>query len=262
MKSKKTSRGHTAIPAKAFVLVLMPFGKRFNDLYTRIKDAIKDAGADSERIDEQKFTEPIMQRVYDQIARADIVVAEVSQPNRNVFYEVGYSHALGKPTILLKREATDIPFDLKDYPHVIYGHSISDLKTQLRERVEELIQNPRQPFSSVYFRRFLQDRLRDISPPNLLFLVVADHFTFPSTHGHQVARLKPNWSHKDVEWDRRSKHMEKLGLLDRNTSNEVMHTHLGTAVVFLALQAPEFVEVTRAMKSNQAMVRKWRVLDA
>jgi len=203
-----------------------------------------------------------MQRVYDQIARADIVVAELSEPNRNVFYEVGYSHALGKTTILLKREAADIPFDLKDYPHVIYGDSIPDLKTQLRERVEGLIQNPKQPFPSAYFARFFQDRLRDISPPNLLFLVVADYFTFPSTHGRRVSSLKPNWSHDEVEWDSRSKHMEKLGLLDRNTSSEVMRTNLGTAIAFLALQAPEFVEVTGIIRSNQAMVRKWGILDA
>ena len=248
---------------KAFVLVLMPFGERFSDLYTRgIKAAIEAAGADCERVDEQIFAEPIMQRLYDQIARADIVVAEVSEPNLNVFYEVGYSHALGKTTILLKGEAADIPFDLKDYPHVIYGHSISDLKTQLRERIEGLIQNPTQPFASKYFTRFFQDRLRDISPPNLLFLVVADYFTFPSTHGRQVATLKPNWSHNEVEWDNRSRQMEKLGLLDRNTSNEVMRTALGTAIVFLALQAPEFVEVTGTMKSNQAMGREWGILDA
>ena len=56
--------------------------------------------------------------------------------------------------------------------------------------------------------------------------------------------------------------MEKLGLLDRNTSNEVMRTDLGTAIVFLALQAPEFGEVAEAMKSNQAMGRKWGILDA
>jgi hypothetical protein len=67
--------------AKAFVLVLMPFGKRFSDLYTRgIKAAIEGAGADCERVDEQIFAEPIMQRLYDQIERADIVVAEVSEP--------------------------------------------------------------------------------------------------------------------------------------------------------------------------------------
>jgi hypothetical protein len=250
----------TSTGARAFVLALMPFGERFNDLYTLgIRAAVESAGAECERVDEQIFAEPIMQRVYEQIARADIVVAEVSEPNRNVFYEIGYAHALGKTTILLKREAADIPFDLKDYPHVIYGQSVSDLKTQLGARVERLLQNPRPPFSSAYFSRFFKDRLHDISPPSLLFLAVADHFTFSSTHGLEVERLEPRWSHDAIEWDRRCRDMEKLGLLDRNTSNEVRRTDLGTAIVFLALQAPEFGEVTGTMKSDEALVRKWGI---
>ena len=186
----------TSARAREFVLVLMPFDNRFDDVYTKgIKTAIEGDLADCERVDEQIFAEPIMQRLYEQIAKADIVVAEVSEPNPNVFYEVGYAHALGKTTILLKREAANIPFDLKDYPHVIYGNSVADLQRRLRETVEALIRKPTQPFASAYFTRFFRDSLRDISPPNLLFLVVADYFTFPLTHGTRVASLKPTWSH-------------------------------------------------------------------
>ena len=66
--------------SKAFVLVLMPFDERFNDLYKlSIKTAIEGAGADCERVDEQIFDEQIMQRVYEQIYKADIVVAEVQK---------------------------------------------------------------------------------------------------------------------------------------------------------------------------------------
>ena len=247
---------------KPSVFVIMPFGEHFNDLYTLgIKAAIEAVGADCERVDEQIFTESILQRVYHQIARADIVVAEVSEPNRNVFYEVGYSHALGKTTILVKREAVDIPFDLKDYPHVIYGESIPALKTQLRARVEGLMQSPGQPFASTYFNRFLRDRLRDISPPNMLFLVVADHFTNHSTHGYHVAILQPEWNRDDAEWDTRSRQMEKLGLLERNTSDEIMRTDLGTAIVFLALQTSEFAEVTDALRSDPAKATKWGLVN-
>jgi hypothetical protein len=56
--------------------------------------------------------------------------------NPNVFYETGYAHALGRPVILLTASAADIPFDLKHYPHVIYGNRIADLKEQLKRRVE------------------------------------------------------------------------------------------------------------------------------
>ena len=41
--------------------------------------------------------------------------------NPNVFYEVGYAHALNKRVILLTETAEDIPFDLKHTPHVVYA---------------------------------------------------------------------------------------------------------------------------------------------
>jgi hypothetical protein len=128
---------------KPFVFVLMPFSPEFADVYeVGIKAACRDAGAYCERVDEQIFTESILERVYNQIARADLVVADMTGRNPNVFYEVGYAHALNKRVILLTQEADDIPFDLKHYPHVIYGGSISTLKTEVEKRVRWSIENP------------------------------------------------------------------------------------------------------------------------
>jgi nucleoside 2-deoxyribosyltransferase len=91
---------------KAFVFVLMPFDQDFGDIYELgIKTACKEAGAYCERVDEQIFTDSILQRVYNQIAKADIVIADMTGKNPNVFYEVGYAHALGKTVILRKRPA-------------------------------------------------------------------------------------------------------------------------------------------------------------
>ena len=44
--------------------------------------------------------------------------------NANVFYEVGYAHALGKIVLLLTKNADDIPFDLKHHQHIVYGGSV------------------------------------------------------------------------------------------------------------------------------------------
>ncbi len=52
--------------------------------------------------------------------------------NPNVFYATGYAHAIGKRVILLTQEEADIPFDLKQYQHVIYGNSIVGLKDRLK----------------------------------------------------------------------------------------------------------------------------------
>ena len=55
---------------KTFVFVLMPFSDKFVDIYELgIKAACKDAGAYCERVDEQIFTDSILQRIFNQIAK-------------------------------------------------------------------------------------------------------------------------------------------------------------------------------------------------
>src|SRR5215212_3353410 len=110
---------------KPFIFVLMPFKPEFNDIYKfGIKGAAEDVGAYSERVDEQDFTEGILDRIYNQINKADVVIADMTGQNPNVFYEVGYAHALDKIVLLITQEADDIPFDLKHRQHIVYGGKI------------------------------------------------------------------------------------------------------------------------------------------
>ncbi|MFH1891096.1 MAG: nucleoside 2-deoxyribosyltransferase [Candidatus Zixiibacteriota bacterium] len=121
---------------KPFVFVLMPFSEEFDDIYKLgIRPACENAGAYAERVDEQIFIGSITQRVYNQISKADVIVAEMTGRNPNVFYEVGYAHALGKAVVLLAQDAKDIPFDLKDYPHIIYAGRIAGLVPEVEKRV-------------------------------------------------------------------------------------------------------------------------------
>jgi len=122
--------------SKPFALVLMAFSEEYKDIYeVGIKPACKDAGATCERVDEQIFSENILEHTYSQIKRADVVIAEMTGRNANVFYETGYAHGLGKQVILLTQDADDIPFDLKHYPHIVYKMSISTLKNELERRM-------------------------------------------------------------------------------------------------------------------------------
>jgi hypothetical protein len=134
---------------KTFVFVLMPFNSEFADTYeVGIKQACKDAGAYCERVDEQIFEESILERVYNQISKADVIVAEMTGRNPNVFYETGYAHALNKRVILLTQDAEDIPFDLKHYPHIVYGGKIAALKSQLEAKIRWCIDNPKDSLSN------------------------------------------------------------------------------------------------------------------
>jgi hypothetical protein len=106
-----------------------------------IKPACEKVGAYAERVDEQNFIGTITQRVYNQISKADVIVSDMTGKNPNVFYETGYAHALNKQVILLTQKAKDIPFDLQDYPHIVYGGRLVDLVPKLEEKVHWAIQN-------------------------------------------------------------------------------------------------------------------------
>lgn len=74
-----------------------------------IKEVAAKVGVIAGRVDEQNFTEPMLERIYRQIAAADIIIAEMTGQNHNVFYEVGYAHAKEKLCILSTAEAAGIP---------------------------------------------------------------------------------------------------------------------------------------------------------
>jgi nucleoside 2-deoxyribosyltransferase len=129
---------------RPFVFVIMSFAPEFADVYELgIKPACEAANVDCARVDEQIFLESILERIYGETERADIVVAEMTGRNPNVFYETGYAHGLGRPVILLTKSADDIPFDLRQYPHVVYGNRIATLKRELQKRLVALTADPK-----------------------------------------------------------------------------------------------------------------------
>src|SRR5438552_12774542 len=105
-----------------FAFVLMPFSTAFDDIYERgIKRACDEAGIDCLRVDKQLFTGNIMDRLYGEIARADLIIADLTGQNANVFYEVVYARALKKRMILLSRDK-ELVFDLGHDAHILYAH--------------------------------------------------------------------------------------------------------------------------------------------
>ncbi len=129
---------------KPFVFVLMPFEPSFKDIYEfGIKGAAAEVDAYAERVDEQIFTEGILERAFNQINKADVVVADMTGRNPNVFYEVGYAHALGKIVLLLTQSVADIPFDLQHHQHTVYEGSIETLRNVLVQRLKWAINEAR-----------------------------------------------------------------------------------------------------------------------
>ena len=71
---------------KTFAFVLMPFDSTFDDIYRfGIKETASSLGIVAERVNEQIYQEGILERIYRQIETADIVIADMTGKNPNVF---------------------------------------------------------------------------------------------------------------------------------------------------------------------------------
>src|SRR5262249_5968831 len=105
--------------------VAMQFGEPYDALYRRvIRPKAEAMGFEIEQIDEVKQPGIIFQDIQERIQDATVVIAEITAPNQNVFYEVGYAHALNKPTILLAQRGKELPFDIRSYRVIFYDDTI------------------------------------------------------------------------------------------------------------------------------------------
>lgn len=112
---------------KAFVL--MPFAPDFDDVFAHIiRTPLEEEGFSVQRADESRGTRNIMHDVVDGIASADLVVADLTGANPNVYYELGIAHALGRRTILLAQDLEEVPFDLRAYRVITYSTHFARVK--------------------------------------------------------------------------------------------------------------------------------------
>lgn len=123
--------------------VAMEFAEPYNTFYREvIQKQAQDLNLDVVRIDEVSVPGVIFQDIQREIQRADVVIAEVSPSNPNVFYELGYAHALNKPTILLAQRGAQLPFDIRSYRVVFYNDTIggkAEVERNLRKHLESVL---------------------------------------------------------------------------------------------------------------------------
>jgi predicted MPP superfamily phosphohydrolase len=105
------------------LFVVMPFGKHglrdieqdFDLVYQDlVRPAADQAGWSAHRIDEVTATGNVPNQYLRELLQADLVLADISAPNGNVFYEVGIRHAISPTGILfIASRGTIPPFDLQ-----------------------------------------------------------------------------------------------------------------------------------------------------
>jgi len=125
---------------KADIFMIMPFRKHLNKIYEEcIKPTVKQANLSIKRGDNFFETKSIMTDIWSATYHSKAVIAECTEQNANVFYEIGIAHTLGKKFILLTQDEKYIPFDLRHYRYFVYSpDNLAALKNYLMRAFEEM----------------------------------------------------------------------------------------------------------------------------
>jgi hypothetical protein len=117
----------------------MPFAEEFEEVYGHaIAPAADEAGFHCHRADHALSPSAIISDIIKSIFSADVIVADVTGSNPNVFYELGVAHTIENKTLVIC-EKTDkkLPFDLAAYRVIFYRRSIKGIRTTLRNNLRK-----------------------------------------------------------------------------------------------------------------------------
>jgi hypothetical protein len=73
------------------------------------------------RADEISRPGKITDQILEAVESRDAVIADITDNNPNVLYELGYAHRAGKPGVIMNQAVGLSPFDLRDWRQVVYS---------------------------------------------------------------------------------------------------------------------------------------------
>ena len=119
-----------------------PFDKRYDDVFV---PAISEANLEAYRVDRDPSAFIPMDEVEKRIREADACLADISESNPNVWFELGFALAAGKPVVLVCLEKPDrrFPFDIQHRKIITYktesARDFEDLKTKITDGLKAWI---------------------------------------------------------------------------------------------------------------------------
>lgn len=145
--SKKTETKKKVSPSiqkspKKEIFAAMPFDPKYEDVfYVSMAEAARGIDAVIERVDQVEYSGPIVDKIKSMIEDSIAVIADLSESNPNVMYEVGYAHARRIPTVhICSTPLNELPFDVGNWNTISYGigqtHSLGE---KILQRLKAII---------------------------------------------------------------------------------------------------------------------------
>ncbi|MFQ6115858.1 MAG: TIR domain-containing protein [bacterium] len=115
-------------------LIITPFSDQFRSIRQRIAEALHERGIEPILLEQQvKVGASFVETIHDAIEQVDFIIADLTESNPNVMYELGYAHGLGKPVlIIVQEEVSNVPSDLSGRLYLVYD------RTKLNELAEQI----------------------------------------------------------------------------------------------------------------------------
>lgn len=155
--------------------IAMPFHGRFMDYYPAIYEpAIQKSNLRAVRADSIFSAGDIVRQIVEAIATSSIVLADISELNANVYYEIGIAHSFGKPTVLLSQSADLIPFDLRTGRCIIYDVTLpfwaENLISEIGQSLEDSLKDPGAARPTAFLNREIAGASSNDEDPVLIAL--------------------------------------------------------------------------------------------
>jgi hypothetical protein len=129
----------TFIPNLAFIIMAMdPSKPELDDICNTIMEVCQSFAIIAKRADDIEHAEKITEVVLQNIANAEFLIADLTEERPNVYYEIGFAHALGKRPILYRKTGTKLHFDLAVH-NVPEYKNLTELRKSLQRRFEAIL---------------------------------------------------------------------------------------------------------------------------
>ena len=113
------------------------FTKVYNQIF---KPAIIAAGYEPFRVDEDKISNPIINKIFDAVQNCTMALCDLSNRNPNVLYELGLRQAYDKPVVLVQDEKTPRIFDVSGINTVQYSSErLFENVMEAREKITDAL---------------------------------------------------------------------------------------------------------------------------